>query len=428
MAALRARWGAASTVRFPLLCSRVAYAPSCFLLTEPSERAYWLGVLEQGTPALARHAARSRGGSPADEAAAAAFASAFSGHLLRLREPAQADGVGTDTVLALREAELRAAGFTDVYALEKQADNEEALTALPAVLAALDALPPGRARLAHAVHGLLAGNVLDLGAAAIAQMRTEGKAFNWGEALELSMKGGKAIDDMDTFLSYAYDEDRSPSAPLLRYAKVVVFPDNAGIDFCCGVIPLARELLRQGARVLVAANEMPAINDVTAVEAARLVEAAAGVEEAIGIASLLRPALRSGSLQFFSTGQGTPCIDLSAVPRGLADAAKDADLVILEGMGRALHTNFSAVFSCDSLKAALLKSAHVAGKLNAKMFDSVLRFELGSSRGAAAPAHTLAHQHPQHLQQQQQQQQQQREQAPRGWGSCGFETSERKSG
>jgi len=39
-------------------------------------------------------------------------------------------------------------------------------------------------------------------------------------------------------------------------------------------------------------------------------------------------------------GQGSPCLDLRRVPDTLADATVGADLVVVEGMGRAIHTNY----------------------------------------------------------------------------------------
>jgi hypothetical protein len=39
-------------------------------------------------------------------------------------------------------------------------------------------------------------------------------------------------------------------------------------------------------------------------------------------------------------GQGSPCLDLRRVPETLADATVGTDLVIIEGMGRAIHTNY----------------------------------------------------------------------------------------
>jgi hypothetical protein len=40
--------------------------------------------------------------------------------------------------------------------------------------------------------------------------------------------------------------------------------------------------------------------------------------------------------------------------------AQDADLVVLEGMGRAIHTNLFAEFSCDVMKLAILKNERLA--------------------------------------------------------------------
>jgi len=40
----------------------------------------------------------------------------------------------------------------------------------------------------------------------------------------------------------------------------------------------------------------------------------------------------------------------------LVVVAKEDDLVILEGMGCALHTNFNAHFKCDALKLAMVKN------------------------------------------------------------------------
>ena len=40
-------------------------------------------------------------------------------------------------------------------------------------------------------------------------------------------------------------------------------------------------------------------------------------------------------------------------------AAEDVDLVVLEGMGRAIETNLYASFSCDSLKLAMVKHPEV---------------------------------------------------------------------
>lgn len=52
-----------------------------------------------------------------------------------------------------------------------------------------------------------------------------------------------------------------------------------------------------------------------------------------------------------------------------------ADLIILEGMGRAIHTNFLATFSCEALKAAVLKNKWLAARLGGDMFNVVFKYE-----------------------------------------------------
>ncbi|KAL9262285.1 Damage-control phosphatase-like protein [Drosera capensis] len=42
----------------------------------------------------------------------------------------------------------------------------------------------------------------------------------------------------------------------------IIFVDNSGADIILGVLPFARELLRRGTQVVLAANDLPSINDV----------------------------------------------------------------------------------------------------------------------------------------------------------------------
>ena len=52
---------------------------------------------------------------------------------------------------------------------------------------------------------------------------------------------------------------------------------------------------------------------------------------------------RDARLYVTGNGQGSPCLDLRRVPDTLADATVGTDLVIIEGMGRAIHTNYKYV-------------------------------------------------------------------------------------
>ena len=75
-------------------------------------------------------------------------------------------------------------------------------------------------------------------------------------------------------------------------------------------------------------------------------------------------------------GQGSPCLNLNRVSRDVADATVGTDLVIIEGMGRAIHTNFNVKLKCDVLKLAMIKNKHLAMRLfNGDVYDCVCRFD-----------------------------------------------------
>ena len=57
-------------------------------------------------------------------------------------------------------------------------------------------------------------------------------------------------------------------------------------------------------------------------------------------------ACRAAKLFIVGNGQGSPCLDLRRVPDTLADATVGADLVVLEGMGRSIITNYNTTFRC----------------------------------------------------------------------------------
>lgn len=51
------------------------------------------------------------------------------------------------------------------------------------------------------------------------------------------------------------------------------------------------------------------------------------------------------------------------------------DLLVLEGMGRAIHTNFLTPFICETLKVAALKNQWLANRLGCGMFGVVFQYE-----------------------------------------------------
>lgn len=82
-------------------------------------------------------------------------------------------------------------------------------------------------------------------------------------------------------------------------------------------------------------------------------------------------------------GSGSPCLDLSRVPAALADATVGVDLLVIEGMGRAIHTNLYTPFKCDTLKLAMIKTERLAVKLfGGCLYDCMCSFQ----RAPAFPA------------------------------------------
>lgn len=52
-----------------------------------------------------------------------------------------------------------------------------------------------------------------------------------------------------------------------------------------------------------------------------------------------------------------------------------ADLLIIEGMGRALHTNLHAKFKCETLKLAIVKNKWLANRLGGDTFSVICKYE-----------------------------------------------------
>jgi len=52
-------------------------------------------------------------------------------------------------------------------------------------------------------------------------------------------------------------------------------------------------------------------------------------------------------------------------------------------MGRAIHTNFHAAFSCEALKIAVLKNDWLAAKLGGSMFDVIFKYDKPGSISAS---------------------------------------------
>lgn len=59
----------------------------------------------------------------------------------------------------------------------------------------------------------------------------------------------------------------------------------------------------------------------------------------------------------------------------LAMVKHNVDLVVIEGMGRTLHTNFHAKMKCECLKLAVVKNRWLALRLGGDMYAVICKYE-----------------------------------------------------
>jgi type II pantothenate kinase len=277
---------------------------------------------------------------------------------------AQFEAVTILTFDQWRDGSFREHGFHDCFIDRKESENELMLPLLRPLIEELDALDEPQ-RLRAVIEGVFAGNIFDLGAHATAHRFMGGDSPDFHHVRETLPARPWRVDDYDllekTWLSQTY-------------RKAVLFIDNAGSDFLLGAMPLAHWLAQRGTRVVIAANEKPTLNDMTIHDVRkwwpRIVDAV--------------PSFGRLPLEFVSTGTAEPLINLARVSDELNDASADADLVIMEGMGRGVQTNYDANFTCDVLNIAMLKDTLVAQSFAGHLFDVVCRFR---------PARPLPHPH-----------------------------------
>ncbi|KAB2633355.1 pantothenate kinase 2-like [Pyrus ussuriensis x Pyrus communis] len=373
---------------FPLLADPKTYEPNTIDLSDHGELEYWFTVLSEHLPDLVDKAVASEGGTDDAKRRGDAFARAFSAHLARLmEEPAAYGKLGLANLLELREECLREFQFVDAYRSIKQRENEASLAVLADLLMELDGMSE-EARLLTLIEGVLAANIFDWGSRACVDLYHKGTIIEIYRMSRNKMQRPWRVDDFDVFKERMLGSGDKKPHP---HKRALLFVDNSGADVILGMLPLARELLRRGTEVVLVANSLPALNDVTAMELPEIVAEAAKhcdiLRRAAEAGGLLVDAMVStldGSkgnsssvpLMVVENGCGSPCIDLRQVSSELAAAAKEADLVILEGMGRALHTNFNAKFKCDALKLAMVKNQRLAQKLiKGDIYDCVCRYE-----------------------------------------------------
>ncbi|KAK9129184.1 hypothetical protein Sjap_009671 [Stephania japonica] len=288
------------------------------------------------------------------------FAQRYTEMLEEMKKDPESHGGPPDCILLcrLREQVLRELGFRDIFKKVKDEENAKAISLFGDVVHLNDSIEEEDTRVENLVRGIFAGNIFDLGSAQLAEIfAKDGMSFL--ASCQNLVPRPWVIDDLNAFkLKWSKK----------LWKKVIIFVDNSGADIILGILPFARELLRHGSQVVVlAANDLPSINDVTYSE---LIEIVSKLKDENG--NLL--GVDASNLFIANSGNDLPVIDLTRVSQELAYLATDADLVILEGMGRGIETNLYAQFKCDSLKIGMVKHPEVAQFLGGRLYDCVFKY------------------------------------------------------
>ena len=331
------------------------------LVQDEQSRKHWLDMFSEHFDHALKCASANYGRSAARQIESAR--TRFAAVVEQLRADPKALPGGRLNIMELcraREKVLRENRLHDPFGYIKKRENASAAKLYLQVVRKLHAMK-GQSKWLHLVECIFGGNIFDLGAPMTMHLATQPTDFL--AAVEQTKPRPWFVDDFDRL---AQD---LPDRPPCKWGKAVVFIDNAGSDFVLGLMPLMRELALYGTKIVVAANELPCLNDMTADEAVKV------IAELSAIDGDLEAMVNAGMFEVVSTGNDLPLIDLSNVSDELNEASADAELVIIEGMGRAVESNFNAAMTVDTLLLALIKDAAVAQKVGAEMFDCVCKYK-----------------------------------------------------
>ncbi|XP_022246842.1 pantothenate kinase 4-like isoform X1 [Limulus polyphemus] len=349
-------------VHCPLLQDPSNYFPDTVDLTQDTEaRKYWLQCFEDAIDKFVDRAIKSQPHHVDAQERAEKFCKKYVSRLHHLRcHPFAYGSLTVRSLLDMREHCLNEFNFPDPYLQQKRMENEQALKVLSQKLKELDEMTWEKRQEALVV-GLLAGNVFDWGAKEVATL-LETSDFGFEEALGKLQARPWLCDNLDQWIERLRNHSHKCAA---------IFVDNSGMDVVLGVMPFARELIRRGTKVILCANSKPALNDVTVQELNVLMPRIGAVCDDI------QQAFTEGSLVVVDSGQGSPCLDLSRLNVKVAEEMHHlgTDLILLEGMGRAIHTNLNTMFTCEVIKAAVLKNRWLANRLGGVMYSVIFKYE-----------------------------------------------------
>ncbi|KAI5623000.1 pantothenate kinase 4 isoform X1 [Silurus asotus] len=391
-------------VNLPLLQDPSSYIPDTVDLTEDAlAREYWLYCFEEALDGVVKRAVASQKDQPEATERAEKFRQKYRHKLQTLRhQPFAYGSLTVRSLLDTREHCLNEFNFPDPYSKIKQKENDMALKYYLKVVQSLDELTWEQRQFAL-VRGLLAGNVFDWGAKAVSDILETDPQFGFEQAKQQLQERPWLVDAYNQWI------ERLKDPP---HKCALFFVDNSGVDIILGVFPFVRELLIRGTEVVLASNSGPALNDVTNSELQIVTERIAAMDPVI------QAGVNEDRLTLVQSGSSSPCLDLrlshehdiqennvyrirerngqkylelnvqkvhtdligSRLDKVLATVVRErgTDLVIIEGMGRAIHTNYYAMLNCESLKLAVIKNSWLAERLGGKIFSVVFKYEVPS--------------------------------------------------
>uniref|UniRef100_A0A3Q1CTG8 4'-phosphopantetheine phosphatase n=1 Tax=Amphiprion ocellaris TaxID=80972 RepID=A0A3Q1CTG8_AMPOC len=346
-------------VNLPLLQDPSSYIPDTVDLTEDAlAREYWLYCFEEALDGVVKRAVASQPDMLEAALRAEKFRQKYRHKLQTLRhQPFAYGSLTVRSLLDTREHCLNEFNFPDPYSKIKQRENDVALKYYQKAVKSLEELSWEERQFAL-VRGVLAGNVFDWGAKAVSDKCLIPLCAQTDCVVFLSERPW-LVDSYNQWL------ERMKGPP---HKCALFFVDNSGVDIILGVMPFVRELLSRGTEVVLASNSGPALNDVTNGELQILTERIAAMD----------PVIHEEGIKCFILSLSF-CSRLDKV-LAMVVRERQTDLVIIEGMGRAIHTNYYAMLSCESLKMAVIKNSWLADRLGGKLFSVVFKYEVPAGK------------------------------------------------
>ncbi|XP_018336511.1 pantothenate kinase 4 isoform X2 [Agrilus planipennis] len=343
----------------PLLENPVTYDPDTINLLENAEaREYWLTSLDEMVRGFEKKAKLLNPNKADAPEILRKCREQFHDHIENIRkEPL--------TLLETHQTILEKNGFQDMWSNQKERETLAAFTQFKKRMGDIDELLDFYQKWAELSKGIIAGNVFDWGAKAVSEILEKTNDFGLHHAMKTVQQRPWFIDNVDVWIKNLREQP---------YHSALIFVDNAGVDFVLGVLPFVRQLLIEGTNVYIAANSTPSLNDVTYSDLQRYLEMACKK------CNVIQQSLLDNKLIVIDSGQRGPCLDLRSLNADTYEVMKKVDLLILEGMGRAVHTNFNAKFKVDCLKLAVLKNAWLARNLGASQFSVIFKYEASSNK------------------------------------------------